>query len=273
MGSHKVSIIVWVVLFTTTISSCSIINSSSNSSQLISKLAGDGEIAITSENPYLASNQLLSLVSRESSEVKGFIDLEGRPKSLVVEKNFFGGATLNLYYPDKNHYFTARQNSSGWILNGPFPIARSGSLNNIYAAKEDLENGEIGYKESPLPDYEVEVVKDERLSRIQKRGFISPEKIDSASRASASHSSDLKARMSSTLTATLLGKAERSPGGDIIHYVVSTKEKLSQIADWYTKDKTNSERLARINGIKDLNPGDQIVIPSYLVREEARMPD
>ena len=66
-------------------------------------------------------------------------------------------------------------------------------------------------------------------------------------------------------------KAEISPKGDLIHYVSDPFESLLIIALWYTLDIENSERIARINHIKDasnLKTGQQIIIPGYMLKNK-----
>ena len=79
-----------------------------------------------------------------------------------------------------------------------------------------------------------------------------------------------------SLAAKASGTAELSPQGDIVHYVSGAGESLLDVARWYTFDPENAPRLARINRIADpssLAQGDQIIIPSYMVKNTARLDD
>jgi hypothetical protein len=68
--------------------------------------------------------------------------------------------------------------------------------------------------------------------------------------------------------------AEMTPKGDVVHHVTYPGETLSMLARWYTHDRANAGRIARINSITQpdkLNIGDMIVIPSYLVKTKNRL--
>ncbi len=70
--------------------------------------------------------------------------------------------------------------------------------------------------------------------------------------------------------------AELTPRGDLVHYVTSDLETVELIARWYTKDRTNAERIARINKLSaksKLQPGDSLIIPSYLIRNTRLLGD
>lgn len=68
--------------------------------------------------------------------------------------------------------------------------------------------------------------------------------------------------------------AEETPRGDLVHHVASVTETLPIIAGWYTEDPANADRIGRINGLtENPSPGDQIVIPRYLVRNRNRLTD
>lgn len=70
--------------------------------------------------------------------------------------------------------------------------------------------------------------------------------------------------------------AEQTPNGDLVHYVTFPGETLRLITEWYTLDRANEGRIARINQVKDpnaLNVGDVVVVPSYLVRFKNRLPE
>jgi nucleoid-associated protein YgaU len=67
--------------------------------------------------------------------------------------------------------------------------------------------------------------------------------------------------------------AEITPQGDLVHYVIYPGETLSIIARWYTHDRANSGRIARINDLKNpdhLEIGDSIIVPSYLLKTQSR---
>lgn len=67
--------------------------------------------------------------------------------------------------------------------------------------------------------------------------------------------------------------AEITPRGDLVHYVSFPGETLGVIARWYTFDRDNALKLARINGLSErpVSIGDSIVIPTYLLRNKGRL--
>ena len=59
-----------------------------------------------------------------------------------------------------------------------------------------------------------------------------------------------------------------------MHYVTFSGETLSILARWYTGDRSNAGKIARINRIADpdkLSTGDTIIIPAYLLRNKNRL--
>ncbi len=69
-------------------------------------------------------------------------------------------------------------------------------------------------------------------------------------------------------------QAELSPKGDLVHYVTFSGETLSIISRWYTHDRANAGRIARINDLNspdNLQIGDVVVIPRYLLRNRLRL--
>ncbi len=68
--------------------------------------------------------------------------------------------------------------------------------------------------------------------------------------------------------------AELSPKGDVVHYITYPGENMSIIARWYTYDRNNAQKIARINRLRQpdsLSIGDEIVIPAYLVKNKNRL--
>jgi len=62
--------------------------------------------------------------------------------------------------------------------------------------------------------------------------------------------------------------------GDLVHHVTFPGETLSIIARWYTADRNNAGKIARINKIANpdqLSVGDTVIVPSYLLRNKNRL--
>ncbi len=68
--------------------------------------------------------------------------------------------------------------------------------------------------------------------------------------------------------------AELTPKGDLVHYVTYPGETLQTISLWYTREAANKGRLARMNKIADgtqLELGDVVIVPSYLLKNPNRL--
>lgn len=65
---------------------------------LVSRLRGRGPVTVSPDNPYLASNLLLSQLSETRPELKGFLATKGYPEYLEVNKPLIGALTLKLIY-------------------------------------------------------------------------------------------------------------------------------------------------------------------------------
>ncbi len=71
-----------------------------------------------------------------------------------------------------------------------------------------------------------------------------------------------------------IAAAPISTKGDVLHKVQSSQETLGDIARWYTKEKSNEEKIARINGLhrdEPLNVGDTVLVPGYLAKSKAEL--
>ncbi|RIL09841.1 MAG: hypothetical protein DCC75_05645, partial [Proteobacteria bacterium] len=100
--------------------------------------------------------------------------------------------------------------------------------------------------------------------------FKSPERAHPAAATDADESARIQ-----ELASKFSGQAaELSPKGDLVHYVTYPGETLSNIARWYTFERDNAARIARINDLKNpdqLSPGDTIVIPAYMLKNKVRL--
>ena len=68
----------------------------------------------------------------------------------------------------------------------------------------------------------------------------------------------------------------KSLSEDVIHVIQHPGETLRIIANWYTGDATNAERIARINGLENANQlsmGSSVRIPRYLLKTRAPLPE
>lgn len=174
---------------------------------LVSRLKGRGPVTVSPDNPYLASNLLLSQLSETRPELKGFLETKGYPEYLEVNKQLIGPLTLKLIYQSESFLVEIVDNTA--VIN-----------NEAAKAPEPFQ--------SP---------KQEQPSKI-----------------------------------TVNDPAELTPRGDLVHYVISPNETIEQIAGWYTDNPANAEKLLRLNSLQNLEVGDVVVIPNYMVKKKTRMP-
>jgi hypothetical protein len=246
-------------------------------SDLIRLVDGQGPLVLSKTNQYLAANQLVALESSQSPVMKGFLKNKGNPTAISVETDYLGKITYNYYYPEDGTYYLIERNGDTYAIQGParLPDSTAATLirtqeissatanNNWKAGNGALRGGEnygsgtSGLKETPLVENDIATsnLESDILSDLD-----SP--VADISRDSDSVLARLKQRSDQPA-------AERTPKGDLVHYVSGDAETIEVIALWYTGDPANSEEIARTNekAAGDvLNTGDSIIVPSYLVQ-------
>jgi len=141
-------------------------------------------------------------------------------------------------YPKLSQYYNLTEVNNTWIVDGPYQMGGE-------EEKMALQ-GKVLKEPAPTP-----------INTPQTNVFSSP-------------------APGITEENTVLHPAEITPKGDLVHYVTFPEETLLIITQWYTKDPSNVEAIARINGIKEqdhLTPGNSIIIPGYLVRNKNVLPE
>ena len=261
---------------------------------LISRLQNRGPVALSSDNPYLAANLLLAREMEQSVELRGFVEHRGAPNALEVEKPRFGHLQMHLYYPESREFYSVEEVQKIWIIRGPLTIPREkmksvSTITRNVAGEPSLTVRNIS--PGPFESYS-EKARDFFGEPKQAEALVAKE-IYARERASMEHNQtsnltfrhnrpeeSLEAR-EQTLTHTieLLREqsphpAEITPKGDLVHYVTYAGETLSMIARWFTDERANVGRLARINKLQnpnELSIGDEVIIPSYLVKNKSRL--
>ncbi len=271
----NIPLITIVSVFALSLISCTEPFNSNNS--YIQRLQNRGIVPLSAENPYIAANALLYKEMQSSEELKGFINHRGAPEAIDVEKGYFSNLKISLYYTLKGEFFSAEQTENIWVINGPFKIdpkkneeIKKVSIfkqghRKILLPKPDPTASATPIKEitvSPAPAVNSKVSK--AISQITPTAVVTvatittSEKIDSIS---TIHNLVLE-----------YGKtqAEMSPRGDVVHYISYPGETLQMITRWYTFDISNQQKIMRINHLtdKNLNPGDSVIIPGYLVKNK-----
>lgn len=221
-----------------------------NNDGLVRRLNNRGPVALSADNPYLAANLLLSREMEKSSEVKGFVKHRGAPAALEVTSQTFGTLTLNLFYPETREYYNFEELSDSWLISGPFRIPAD-KMKQVAVLTRN-QSGEPKLAETLNP------------KNSEEPSPPSP-RLDSSAQSNS---------IQEIIEASPKLAAEISPKGDLVHYVTWSGETLSILSRWYTLDRDNAARLARINNLRNpdsLSIGDSIIIPGYLLKNRIRL--
>lgn len=246
----------------------------------INRLKNRGPVALSTENPYIASNLLVSREMDRSPEMRGFVETKGAPPAIEVDKPTFSSLTLKFYYPESREFYTLEEENDIWIIRGPNTIPRDtmkevATLTRGMQGEPKLQlrvtSGQFkSAGTSPAPIAHSPASDSKPLSPLTPKAAIpkpSAEKPPSQDQEAAVILKIKELSANST-------QAELSPKGDLVHYVTYPGETLSMISRWYTHDRANAGRIARVNGLADpsgLKIGDTIVIPSYLLKNKQRL--
>ena len=241
---------------------------------LYDRIKNRGMIPLSTDNPFLAANLLVSKEAERSPVFKGFIQHRGAPPVIRVEKTLFSPALLQFYYPHNKEFYTLDADGDSWIIGGPYPIDREHmvALSAIVKTKYgqpalstpiavEASAQQATTKQEIAPSFSATSSPPEEIIR---KPFQSPVV---AKKREPLPFSELIARYGTH-------PAELTPKGDLVHYVSYQGETVEMLARWYTLDETNGDRIARINGLpksKLISTGDSIVIPRYLVKNKFRL--
>jgi hypothetical protein len=250
---------------------------------LTRRLNDRGPISVSPNNPYLAGNLLLSKEMEQSQELAGFIKTRGAPASIEVSQGTFSPLNLRMYYPENREYFTAEKGDGIWIIKGPiilpeekaaelarhagrpaFQAGPSESSERVHSAADAFQNFPA-HEETKAPEDLRE------HERIESKSAHQPE---STATKTASKQIEIEEKPESILKANERHQAELTPRGDLVHYVTYSGETLSMLARWYTHDRANAGKIARINKLGEPNVltiGDVVVIPGYMLKNKFRL--
>jgi len=252
---------------------------------LIMRLKNRGPVALSSNNPFLVANLLISKEMEKSPEIAGFIDHRGAPAAIEVHKGIWGPVDLFFYYPENRESFKLEEADDIWIIRGPFTLehekfrevakltrglgGKPKLAHSYYSPEKEFQNpGQQAALPSPDPFIE-KLDAFEEPSKTTTTAFQSPSA--ESNRYLWEPRRTEKDSIENIIATTDSSAAEMTPKGDLVHYVTYPGETLSMIARWYTKDRANAGRLARINRLSNPNHlkiGDVIIIPSYLLRNK-----
>lgn len=218
------------------IASCS----SSTNSALRSKISGQGKLQIDSTNPYLAPAKFLSNEAELSETLKGFLTLKGNPESISYSESFFSSPNLILYFDKNDEKYLLEYINKDWLINGPYKISEKEAVINENASQSVYDENT-----SPL----IDIDKNETIDLKDKTPPVKTAEKD-------------KPEEAKTIAEP---KFE-----DIFHFVQFDGESIEFLAQWYTKDISNSSRIRSINSLPPglLKNGTSVRIPSYLLKQK-----
>lgn len=277
----------------------------SSDTTLAKRLAERGPVELSPDNPFIASNLLLTKEMAKSPELKGFIEHRGQPSALEVERGLLGGLKLTLFYADKSERYAMELVDDTWIISSPESLASPAALKTVPESfTSPAQTAPVKAPPSEAPELAAEAVTVSPAADVQASSapeVMPPPTVVAASRVNSAEaveemraSAQLQTLASAAprelpplpesravLVERLIksagsNSAEVTPKGDIVHYVTDPAETLSLIAEWYTDSSQNTARLSRINALRPgaaLSPGDTIVIPRYLAANTRRLTD
>ena len=264
---------------------------------LATRLKNRGPVALSSSNPYLAANLLLSKEIEHSPELKGFVGHRGAPGAIEISSSRWSSdLVMWMYYPENREYYTADYSMGTWVIKGPQLLPRERLVRVLAQVGTTPQTVALLSSESPAVSVApmTNSGRSNTASKINKpppalhpklpseKKNYTPEKVaqtqvsDLDPSASSQISPMLKLNSKTkrqTIEEVVAAHSgpggERTPGGDLVHYVTYPGETLSMISRWYTYERANVSRLARINDLTTpdkLEVGDTVVIPTYLLR-------
>jgi len=245
---------------------------------LINRLADRGPVPLSLDNPYLAANLFVSKEMAKTEEVKGFLNYRGAPGAIELLKSTFSPLTVHFLYPEKKEYFLFEESLDSWVINGPYRLNAAQERALAAIAVRDSENKGAAPKllNQEQDNTKVNPAVQESQTTPAPRDSMAANQIGTGRSVQSSlvqENQELPA-IKDIISTSAHESAELTPKGDLVHYVTLPGETLSIIARWYTEDRDNAGRIARINKLArpdNLAIGDTIVIPSYLLRNKNRL--
>ena len=252
--SLKTLSIACVISLTPVLAGCS--GSGGSASGLYDRLNNRGPVLLSSDNPYLPANRLLSQELEKSAEMRDFVAKRGSPAAIAVKNGILERTELSLFYPSESEVYTLVRKPSGWVVGAPQPL----SDESLARLEEELAVG--------------------RFTTFHGAGF--PHKGSGEGRGSEEHSA--RARLDARWPSWPQHSPDKGRGdgrqvavvkiarnGTLTHTVTFPGESLSVVAVWYTGAASNLYAIARANGIapeKYLKLGEQVIIPARIVRNK-----
>ena len=278
--------------------------------RLRDELRDQGVVQVSPNNPYVVANQLLAKEASESEVVKGFLDLRGAPDAIEVRRPFFKPYRFYFFYLESNEGYLLEPFGTEWIVRGPEQIPAdivesklanikpTGGKAPLQLIRERPKTGLPGTARRELPTAPVASVPTQEEAPPAHRKAATPwpeseaPKIVEADAPTVANAipASRDRRGSGAVTTQVptpklapersaepqLPPQAKSLSEDVIHVIQHPGETLRIIANWYTGDATNAERIARINGLENANQlsmGSSVRIPRYLLKTRAPLPE
>lgn len=269
---------------------------------ILSHLRDKGPIEVVPDNPFLASSLLLAKEAESSPEMRGFLEHKGSPKAFEVQGAESGRSSITFYYPDSREKYTFDKADGVYIISGPFPLdpKKIGELQTLGAPGAAKAQAPLPARTQEPKQSAAPAKKPDPTGAPSQMPTQPPKEIKTSAQANEPADKKVEAAPAAAPIDTpkapptrteptpdqaptiqeIIGKygganpAETTSKGDLVHFVTFQGESLSIISRWYTLDLANAPRIARINRLKDPNDlklGDQIIIPSYLVKNKSRL--
>jgi|GEM_PF-3921689 len=228
-------------------SGCALFSPFKGSDSIVeARLNGRGPVYVSSDNPYLAANLFLKSAAAKSADFAGFLKLRGNPSRIEYSRRFLSEPNLVLYYDQTHESYNSIYTNGVWV----FEAQRSESLRGLQVSQDQTPTAIIPPEKKAPP-------RPTNSKSFSSQAIIAPP------------GALLSAAVNKCRKLSGLQAAERSPAGDLIHYVVDDRETAFVIAEWYTGETATADSILRLNKFatkKILSVGDQLVIPKYLVK-------
>lgn len=250
---------------------------------LRTELANHGPMALSTSNPYIASNLFLAREIKLSSSLRGFIKYRGTPDGIQITKGFFRAPKVYLFYLDKNEGYLLENGNNDWFIRGPeqIPPSYKYRLSDIQATGGNAPlalNEQTAWQTSSTESNPERSISGHRNSLFSEEDIkVSPQFTypKQSATGKGNYPYYTKPATTSNSKRAALQSVKLSQSGDLIHTVTYPGESLNIIASWYTGSKDYSGRIARINGIKNpniVNLGEKIRIPRYMLKKTDPLP-
>lgn len=253
---------------------------SGGSDPLLRRLQDRGPVAVSATNPYLAANLFLEREQERSPELKGFLETRGYPQHIEIRSAFLAPTVIRLMYDGGAETYEMAEAGSTWAISGPLGDVSAPKMEKEAAPVLPPRSSRAGLTESfqspaQTPEAQPPSTKSAAARMNASENTPRSDRGTGATRLGSTSSAPSRSDAAvERLIASHAGTpAEVTPKGDLVHFVTDAREHLSMIARWYTLDRSNADRIRRMNqlGSDRLEIGDTVIIPSYMVRNRLRL--